>query len=140
MHRHAIAISLALSTALLPALRGSCPPGNSEDPGSHVHAAGESHQHADGSAAAHSHIDLRTETESAGSDTDSGPSCCQAATPLLGAISSSPNSPDPKRLTAQTLPGRFLNTQGTQLQRDPRSLVRQERASPFVRTRAPLLI
>ena len=139
MHRHAIAISLALSTALLPGLRGSnCPPGNTEDSGSHAHAGVESHHHADGSTSAHNHLDL---AGSEGNNTHSDPACCQAAKAGLGAISSSPNNPAPKRLpSAHTLPGRLLNTHSAQFLRDPRSLFRQERASPFVRTRAPLLI
>ncbi len=135
-----VAISLALTTALLPVLRASiCPPGAPEGAASHLHAASEAHDHS--GAHGHAHSDLHASVGASDEHPQSGDSCCRAAKGPLGAVSSSPSSPEPRRLAfLPMVPARSLAGPVPHVLRDARALVSSERASPFVRNRAPLLI
>ena len=143
---------LALSVGLLPGLRGVlCAPAPLDAwhvvaaPG-HTHAdpSGAVSHHHDPSTPPHSHVSPHAELDGAvGKDTrsESNPTCCGSKAKNGSEATLNTTRPGRKSLASvATLPARPVFAVRARHLHHPHAGAADERASPFVRTRAPLLI
>ncbi len=134
---------LALTIGAVPALRaGLCAPGGAAEPHRHSHAdGGIDHQHPSSYTTAHSHIQPASEMggPSGGSESDAGIPCCRSASGST-TVSVSLESDARPKLLASAVVGSARDLPTPRATSDLQSLFRDEQRSPFVHTRAPLLI
>lgn len=151
MRRRVVSALLILALGLLPGVpAGACPSGQSETADSHVHADHplESSGHHDSAGATlHDHASESASTVGSHSPSEkpsghSEPTCCRGSSPA--AVTAAWEGVPVRTPGAVPVPA-VVAVPGTEPQPalsspDPRRLRPDERRSPYVRTRAPLLI